>query len=78
MLRDIRVETWIVNQRLDFSIQGSRPITKIMELIDKMTNPVSAVNNPLPTYHDAITLLTLNTYETEDNWISIGETTYSG
>ena len=70
----MKVETWLVHDILDFSMQGVKPLRNSMELIDVMVKQPN-----MGGYQETMTELEYHVYETEDNrFLSYGQTTFEG
>lgn len=59
-------------------MQGERPTTKKMEIVDMQSAPLLSTNDEQYLLHQSVSFLQLNSFKTEDSWILFGDTTEFG
>lgn len=75
-LRDIKFQTWIVQEHIDFRKISEEPVSKQMLVVDQSNVPVRMLRDDDYTVFVATALMQKNTYNTYDSWFSVGQMTY--
>ena len=71
-LRDLRIQTWIIQEHIDFRKIDKVPVSKQMVIVDQSSSPLGLKNDGKNTYFEATALMQKNTYNTYDSWFDIG------
>lgn len=77
-ISDISVQTWIIQEQINFQDMYNRPTSKKMDMIDVQTAPFAVKKDHRNLIYHTMSNLQHNTYKTEDSWIWIGDTTRQG
>lgn len=68
----MRIQTWIIQEHIDFRKIGKLPVSKQMTIVDQSNQPFGLKNDEKKTYFEATALMQKNTYNTFDSWFSVG------
>jgi len=71
-MEDLQVDVWQLGEKIDFLKYGQKPVFKAAELVAS-----ELLNDPRVTI-ERLLLLRRHEIETEDDFISLGQQTYSG
>lgn len=77
-IQDISVQTWIIQEQINFRDQQGRPTSKKMDLVDVQSLPFSTKKGERQLLHHSTSYLQHNMFSTEDSWIWLGQTTLEG
>lgn len=78
-IEDVRVQTWMIQEQINFRNYETRPTSKKMDIIDVQSQPFAVTRGSAPSLvQHTISYLQKNDFQTEDSWLWIGLTTHKG